>query len=103
MSVFRQLLSVTTRDRRTDIQSNLNQLRLAIITGVGQHQTARRLDEKDNDIEPDKPSRQRRGADTPYTLIWQPEVDDAADDHVDEGVDPERGEEDKHLRADRPA
>lgn len=90
-----------TREGRTDVQSNLDLTRLVV--SARQHHAARRLDEKDDDIEPDEPPRQRRGSNTPYALIRQPEVDDAADDHVDEGVDPERREENEHLRDDGPA
>lgn len=99
--VWSAFASHYTRERRTDVQSNLDLSRRVV--SARQHHAARRLDEKDDDIEPDKPPRQRRGSNAPYALLWQPEVDDAADDHVDEGIDPERREQNEHLRDDGPA
>jgi hypothetical protein len=90
-----------THNRHTDIQPNLSLARRDI--SARQHHPTRRLDEKDDDIEPDEPARQRCGADAPDALVRQPEVDDAPDNHVDEGVDPERREKDEHLRGDGPA
>lgn len=61
------------------------------------HTAAAALDEKTNDIGPHEALGKGAGLDLPDALVGQPVVGHAAQHHVDEGVDPERSEQDQQL------
>lgn len=85
-----EFLQAETAD--VDVETVLFRYRHALLVG---HGTASRLDEEGEDVETDEDRGEMLGFDTVDSALIQEEVNHPAEEHVDEGVDPQRRKEDE--------
>ncbi len=70
------------------------------VTGVvarAGHATTDGLGQEGRNVAPDKDLAHGGRLDYPHLLVWQEEVEHTGESHVDKGVDPQRGQEEKQV------
>ena len=103
-TILHLLLQATGEDNRHDTKDNHEEeldadaAHVDVLSGfhditpvrVGEHGSSDSLDQEGHDVSADKDLGEPAGGDAEDSFLWEEEVNEACDDHVDECVDPWR-------------